>query len=733
MPYDGLRAVTYQMAAFRGRPESALVLSGEMVVENTRPAIPTLLGRTRVQISRGTLSPLFVDVDCPALLVPGAGLLLGNPGRMVCPFRVPMPNGGFGGIQGQVSVALAGPSGQRTSEPMPYDFARAVPVELGRCATLRGDTPAGQGLARSRFRDGRRIGAPNNRICQSVTFDYTQLVGPFPITGCGEYQVQQSIAVDPDGRMQPRSLAVAGARVLVTGCERPPALGFASAEIRAVRAFEWRVSKAATSEAAFRVPYTSAVSIDYEVRYDRAPAAAVAYQVLATVQVDNPNFFQINLGYVQVELAGPRAAGSAPPTARADCPVDAEGRVAVAPQSSITCAVAWPAPAAGSGLLAVRPQAFGLDGARFDGAATQLDWAEVVVSEVGRCALISDTFARTAADPLSEPSTLEGNAPPPQGQERRICAPAVFRYTANWGPWRRSDCMLTEPYNLAALTVPDTQQTAADFVIASIDITGCPPPPVPLPRVRVGKVVTENITAEHRWSVEHKLTPELKSLSTTVGGFRKVDVATSFRRSAPVKVARFTAKGSLTLTNPTAAPMEVERVVVFLSRGRRPPINATASCPGAAAGGRLLLPPSPAAVTCSWAAPYPDSRASAAGAVAYLPSRRNATSNMAPFDFSRAPATTAGPCAVISDTFQWNAPPGAPQPKVGAGSKAPSFGAGGSRVCGGQSFAYTLQVGGFTADNCKQWVFRSIARAAPTSGFLKPVSNELVLPILCKP
>lgn len=107
----------------------------------------------------------------------------------MCPFKVPIPEGGVGGIQGQVQVALAGAVGDRRTDVQSWDFARAINVDLGRCAQLRGDSRTGDGYAASKFRDGQRIQAQNGRICQSASFEYTQVVGPFPITACGSYQV----------------------------------------------------------------------------------------------------------------------------------------------------------------------------------------------------------------------------------------------------------------------------------------------------------------------------------------------------------------------------------------------------------------------------------------------------------------------------------------------------------------------------------------------------------------
>ena len=101
-----------------------------------------------------------------------------------------MPDGGLGAIQGQVQVALAGAVGDRRTEIFDFDFARANIVEVGKCAAIRGDTPLGKGLAASKFRDGQRIQAQNGRVCGSAAFEYTQVVGPFPISGCGDFQVR---------------------------------------------------------------------------------------------------------------------------------------------------------------------------------------------------------------------------------------------------------------------------------------------------------------------------------------------------------------------------------------------------------------------------------------------------------------------------------------------------------------------------------------------------------------
>lgn len=255
-------------------------------------------------------------------------------------------------------------------------------------------------------------------------------------------QVLQTIVVIPDGRFQPQQSATAAARVRVVGCEQPAQLSFTTAQVTALRSYVWGVTKTATSQINIKTPYSSAVTISYEVRFDRAPASVGGYAVDTAVEVANPNYFQLSLGFVQLEV---RQLGLQPAYVRAKCPTDANGRVIIPARDAVACTVSWAAPGVPTGAVTVRSQAFYIDGTRVDGPLTRLDWADVAISEAGRCALISDTFSRTSADPLAEPSTIDGNVAPPMGQERRICNPAVFRYTATWGPWRRTDCTLTQP------------------------------------------------------------------------------------------------------------------------------------------------------------------------------------------------------------------------------------------------------------------------------------------------
>jgi hypothetical protein len=207
--------------------------------------------------------------------------------------------------------------------------------------------------------------------------------------------VQQSIAVDPDGRFQRQQLSTAGARVRVVGCERPPALSFASARLFAQRRYAWKVSKAATPRGPLTTAWNKAVSISYDVRYDRALLGLGGFGVDTTIQVDNPNYFQLNLGYVQLEIAQ----GAQPAQlVRAKCPVDDQGRVVVPPRASVTCAASSASPA-GEGVVALRAQAFQLDGAQVSSPVSRLDWADAAVNEVGqprqaRSCLCSEGLAR---------------------------------------------------------------------------------------------------------------------------------------------------------------------------------------------------------------------------------------------------------------------------------------------------------------------------------------------------
>lgn len=156
--------------------------------------------------------------------------------------------------------------------------------------------------------------------------------------------------------------------------------------------------------------------------------------------------------------------------------------------------------------------------------------------------------------------------------------------------------------------------------------------------------------------------------------------------------------------------MGVDKVVVLISRGKSAPIVVPASCPG---GPKFSLPPGqPAGVTCGWSSSFPDSKGSVAGAVVYLSDKRNTTSDMRPFDFSRAANITGGTCATVSDTFAWASPAGVPQPKLASGGyKAPPKGEA-SKTCETKGFKYTLQFGGFTQAKCGT----SVVRAGPAGG-----------------
>jgi hypothetical protein len=101
-----------------------------------------------------------------------------------------LPDGAVGSARAVVNVAFVGSGGERSSGEFPVDAARAGRIELGKCAVLRAETPAGERLAASRFRDGSRVQAPGGRLCQPAEFVYTQLVGPFPITSCGDWKVR---------------------------------------------------------------------------------------------------------------------------------------------------------------------------------------------------------------------------------------------------------------------------------------------------------------------------------------------------------------------------------------------------------------------------------------------------------------------------------------------------------------------------------------------------------------
>jgi hypothetical protein len=241
----------------------------------------------------------------------------------------------------------------------------------------------------------------------------------------------------------PRQTAVASVAVRVVGCEQPAGVALTAAALRAVRAYRWGVTKASTSPIALNLPWTSAATIGYEVRFARSLAGLGGFALDAEVEVRNPNYFDLELAAVQLEVSAP---GARPEAVRASCPGAGGGQAGfvLAAGAAVKCRVGWAA-RSGDGGLAVRPQVVYADGRSVDGAPAQLSWADAEVSEAGRCALVSDTFAASSADPLAEPSLLEGNPPPPAGQEKRVCAPAVFRYTATWGPWRRTDCGLTQP------------------------------------------------------------------------------------------------------------------------------------------------------------------------------------------------------------------------------------------------------------------------------------------------
>lgn len=90
MPWDATRPIKFQVAAIRGNPVTNLVLSGNLVIENTRRVLPTQLSAVRLQVSVQGGPPQYVNVQCTApgqssllgmMMVPGQSLLGGDPGR----------------------------------------------------------------------------------------------------------------------------------------------------------------------------------------------------------------------------------------------------------------------------------------------------------------------------------------------------------------------------------------------------------------------------------------------------------------------------------------------------------------------------------------------------------------------------------------------------------------------------------------------------------------------------
>lgn len=59
---------------------------------------------------------------------------------------------------------------------------------------MRGETRTGNRVAKLKFKDGQKVQAPNNQICDSATFDYTMEVGPFTLSDCGDWKVCAVVA-----------------------------------------------------------------------------------------------------------------------------------------------------------------------------------------------------------------------------------------------------------------------------------------------------------------------------------------------------------------------------------------------------------------------------------------------------------------------------------------------------------------------------------------------------------
>lgn len=117
-------------------------------------------------------------------------------------------------------------------------------------------------------------------------------------------QVQQTITVQPD-RIQAPISSTAVAYVRVSGCEKAPNLVFLNTRASAVRAYSWRVSKKATSPTSLTTPWTNAVSIDYEVAFDRVLLGVGNFKIETELSVENVNYFDLVLGFIQVEARLP--------------------------------------------------------------------------------------------------------------------------------------------------------------------------------------------------------------------------------------------------------------------------------------------------------------------------------------------------------------------------------------------------------------------------------------------
>lgn len=230
----------------------------------------------------------------------------------------------------------------------------------------------------------------------------------------------------------------------------------------------------------------------------------------------------------------------------------------------------------------------------------------------------------------------------------------------------------------------------------TITITGCPVPST-TPLIRINPPEVSAVTSSYYWTILRTMNPG--SVSTAYGEYKVVNHTVTYKRSVSTRPRTYNVKGSLTLSNPSSAAVQVKSVMVHISRGPLTPIMVKAVCSNTNVLAAATEVNRVAPMKCQFSTPYPDPQPGVISVVVSLANGKTVGgSNVHKFDFSKAASLTIGDCATISDEMAIKGTKALGNPNF-VGLKPPSVNSP-MRVCKTVSFSRMDQYGPFEQSKC---------------------------------
>lgn len=734
---DAEGAAGYSVVATQSQGTTTATVAGTVVLSNTGTSAASITAST-ISASDGSSGPL----TCTPPAVPASGA-----GTTTCSYNITYTQAPTAGT---VTASITFADGSIISPSQTFGFTAGSgsyqDFTVGKCAYITdtfswsgwgssiigGSTPIGVRIDPADGKPPTDTGSVGMQICESRTYNYNLLMR---LSICITQPMATNIARlrSTDGSFTSLESSQTLA-ITVTGCDVLPTVGMIDLQTWSALTYQWSMRKQ-SNPSQIQLQQGQGGTASYTLSFTKTMQTG-SYYMSGTIQITNNQQGPVGIQNVQLTsstgqiqqptcysgsfgtgsisggttfIASDVASGGINPTfgtTTSGTFILAAGQTSNC-QFNVSAGTSGVVPVAGN----IRVQVTTSAGRIATSTDIPINFASPTqLWSINDCVLINDNAQSTGAWTPQVTGLPQGVA---------WCTGDPYTYQAQISaPPANAQCNAAATITNTATASPQggSQAPITATAVTTVNIQGCvspPPPTSPSPPIAAAPQLSVStgrtaVDASYIWSVTKSSNFGDQRVTVNWNATRQVTYTVRYVRTE--SSSSYIVPVTITVNNPATTPVTLSELSATLNGASVP-----AECPGRTGGNSVVVSPG-APLVCSFSVNYnlgdvPGQMG--AKAVVVGGQTVEAVAN-AQFDFASADKTGGGSCAVVRDQFESD--PVLDKVTFAEGTRPPASFDQGQPICESTTFQYSMTLGPFQQNDCRDYEIVNRAAVDPTTG-----------------